>query len=441
MFISFSDSPNRQPQFIKLSKLNNDDKLFYTPTKTFLNESTLMAPATPSSLTVEYSIDTKNSISEYSAQSCRSSPSELAHTLVVNVPDNISDGEEESIIITQTYPAQDIYEENIRLRNEIEELQNELLVANHVEESIESEQGGMVEKLHSLRREYEYKVTQQRLEIEHLTKTKNTDFKRNSKKFQQNLEKQNQDLCQQHTDNQKEIEMLKEKLHLQELENAQYLKQINDLESGLERCRIDLQVTRQDLEQHRARALKTLQEKEKLIAELKDNNLNIGVDSSTTNMELQQLRQECNVLRQENQQVCEQLKIAKDELVNADLKFEETNRKITQANREAHDIILNERKKRTEAEEDSKTHLQETRVLKDELSSQFNNCSVKLRKQETEISRLRSKLSAISTPTSAVESRLSALTQTLVAKQNELEILTTEKNALRLQMEKIEVSN
>lgn len=65
---------------------------------------------------------------------------------------------------------------------------------------------------------------------------------------------------------------------------------------------------------------------------------------------------------------------------------------------------------------------------------------MKLRKQEAEISRLRSQLSAISTPSSAVESRLSTLTQTLVTKQNELEHLTTEKNALRLQLEKIEVN-
>lgn len=49
-------------------------------------------------------------------------------------------------------------------------------------------------------------------------------------------------------------------------------------------------------------------------------------------------------------------------------------------------------------------------------------------------------LSAASTPSSKVESRLTSLTQTLVSKQQALEILTTERNALRLQLEKIEVS-
>lgn len=82
---------------------------------------------------------------------------------------------------------------------------------------------------------------------------------------------------------------------------------------------------------------------------------------------------------------------------------------------------------------------QEARGLREELASQLNNWTMKFRKQETEITRLRSQLSAASTPSSAVETRLSSLTQTLVAKQQALESLTTEKNALRLQLEKIEV--
>ena len=65
--------------------------------------------------------------------------------------------------------------------------------------------------------------------------------------------------------------------------------------------------------------------------------------------------------------------------------------------------------------------------------------SLKLRNQESEIARLRTQLSAAVTPSSEVESRLSTLTQTLVSKQQALESLTTERNALRLQLEKIEV--
>lgn len=39
-----------------------------------------------------------------------------------------------------------------------------------------------------------------------------------------------------------------------------------------------------------------------------------------------------------------------------------------------------------------------------------------------------------------IESRIKLLTQTLMLKQNKLETVTTERNALRLQIEKLEVS-
>ncbi|KAK0096657.1 hypothetical protein PV326_004797 [Microctonus aethiopoides] len=445
------ESPSRSGHYMKLlqnlpitpSKSIQTKKDEYipflnTPTKSLINNG----PSTPSSLSVEYSADNKDIISEYSVQSGRSSPI-IPDSLIVDVPDIDNDDDDDDdddgddiIVMTENPP--DIYAENARLKNELEELRNELLMTNHVEKSIESEQSGLLQKFDVLKQEYEYKLMQQRLEIEHLSKGKCVDNKKLSKVTLKNLEERNELLCRQYNDNQKEIVMLKEKLHLLEIENGQYLKQISDLKSMLERNRLDLQTTQQDLEQHRARALKTLQEKEKLISELRDNNSPIGLDNSTTNMELHQLKQECIVLREENDQVCKQLKIAREDLVNADLKIEETSRKIALANREAHEIILAERQKRTEAEDDARSHVEETRKLKDELASQLNNYTMKLRKQETEISRLRSQLSAISTPSSAVESRLSTLTQTLVTKQNELEHLTTEKNALRLQLEKIE---
>lgn len=39
-----------------------------------------------------------------------------------------------------------------------------------------------------------------------------------------------------------------------------------------------------------------------------------------------------------------------------------------------------------------------------------------------------------------IDSRLQSLTQTLMTKQNALEVVTTERNALRIQLEKLDVS-
>lgn len=86
--------------------------------------------------------------------------------------------------------------------------------------------------------------------------------------------------------------------------------------------------------------------------------------------------------------------------------------------------------------------LQELRAVRDELSRQVAQLASRVRERDTELSRLRSQLSQ--RPSSPMgdelENRLHTLTQTLVLKQSSLETVTTEKNALRLQLEKIEVS-
>ncbi|XP_034942391.1 golgin-84 [Chelonus insularis] len=413
-----------------------------TPIKKFINDSVINKPTIQSTTSRDHFHD-KDATSEYSthtngsslllssslsssSSSISSSPSaKLQHTLV-NVPDTVNQ------YFTSEDDPLNTYSESSNFKKEIDEKENEiLLIENNVDKFSEDEEKEKNQK-------HEYETNPQNFEVDHLLNSKKLNNSKSLKTSHGKLEEQNKKLYRQYTDNQKEIEKLKEQLRMHEVESIQYIKQITDLQSVLEKTRLDLQSTRQELEQHRARALKTLQEKEKLISELKDNNLNTGIDNSTTIMEMNQLKQECSILRQENQQLCEQLKIAREELVNADVKMEECNRKIVLANREAYEIISNEKKRRVEAEEDARIHLEETRKLKDELSSQLNNWSVKLRKQESEISRLKSRLSAVSTPSSAVETRLATLTQTLVTKQNELASLTTEKNALKLQLERVE---
>lgn len=69
-------------------------------------------------------------------------------------------------------------------------------------------------------------------------------------------------------------------------------------------------------------------------------------------------RQECGVLRDENLQVREQLRLVREELTNADLRIEETSRKSVEASREAYEVVSAERRKRLEAEEDARVHLE-----------------------------------------------------------------------------------
>lgn len=108
------------------------------------------------------------------------------------------------------------------------------------------------------------------------------------REMERNLEKQSELLGKQETDHQKEIVILNEKLKALEVEKSQQSKQITDLQFVIDRNRQELNLVRSELEQHKARALKTLQEKEKLIAELK-NNAPTAMDEVTL-MELNQLK-------------------------------------------------------------------------------------------------------------------------------------------------------
>jgi len=201
------------------------------------------------------------------------------------------------------------------------------------------------------------------------------------RELERHLEKQNEFLGKQ-TDFQKEIVVLNEKLKALEVEKLEQSKQVVDLQSIIDRNRQELNSIRSELEQHKARALKTLQEKEKLIAELKSN-APTAMDEATI-MELNQLksvqltsvfyksiinmrqsfykhiilnhRQERDSVREENQQMCQQLKMLREELMNADLNLEKIRQKSAETNLQNQEILANERRRRLETEEDMRLH-------------------------------------------------------------------------------------
>ncbi|XP_043524697.1 golgin subfamily A member 5 isoform X2 [Frieseomelitta varia] len=381
-----------------------------------------MSPPTPSSLMVEHPTDTTDSASDLSIHSGRSSPS-FMHTSV-EVPDNLN--------------LDDVNVNNVNFsKNETNALNNEIMENQNSGVVLNNDHNVMMEKSNIIQQGYEYDVKQENMEINKLMNSSHNKYiKKYLKEVERNLEERNELLGKQKTDHQKEIIVLNEKLQSLYAEKVQLSKQIIELQAALERSRSELNSTRSDLEQHKARALKTLQEKEKLIAELRCNE-STGMDDITI-MELNQLRQERDILREENQQCSEQLRIVREELINADVKLEKMRQKSAEANIQAQEILATERRRRLDAEEDARLHSDEIRSLKDELIRQRNNYTMQLQKNDSEIARLRMQLSAASTPSSEVESRLASLTQTLVSKQQALETLTTERNALRLQLEKIE---
>lgn len=142
-----------------------------------------------------------------------------------------------------------------------------------------------------MQHDWERKLNRQKFETETLVKSsKDSDLRSHLRLAQRDLEEKDELLDKQQTDHQKEMNVLKERLISLEAENTEFAKMLAETQATLERNRSDLTATRSELEQHRARALKTLQEKEKLIAELRGN-ATTGLDDATL-MELNQLRYE-----------------------------------------------------------------------------------------------------------------------------------------------------
>lgn len=67
-------------------------------------------------------------------------------------------------------------------------------------------------------------------------------------------------------------------------------------------------------------------------------------------------RQERDSVREENQQMCQQLKILREELANADLNLEKIKQKSAETNLQNQEILASERRRRLEAEDDMKLH-------------------------------------------------------------------------------------
>lgn len=134
-----------------------------------------------------------------------------------------------------------------------------------------------------------YKVKPSYSQMNNLTGfVENKSIPKYVKETERNLEKQNDLLGKQETDQQKEIIFLNEKLKALEVEKLEQSKQIIGLQFVIDRNRQEVNSIRSELEQHKARALKTLQEKEKLIAELKSS-APTAMDEATI-MELNQLK-------------------------------------------------------------------------------------------------------------------------------------------------------
>ncbi|KAJ6636387.1 Golgin-84 [Pseudolycoriella hygida] len=266
------------------------------------------------------------------------------------------------------------------------------------------------------------------------------------------------DKCEQLT---AEKEMLADKIENLERSNENYVKSISDLElklsksqqsesdlsNKLEWAKRECEQTATELQQYRSRAQSTLQMKDKIIEQLKqkDHASDATISANRINsFEIENLNAEKNALLEEIRVQGEQLEeirryVEKLENVQRDQEMEFDKRvNVLNGN------LRLEETKWMQYETENKLQMKELSSVKDEMKRLQIEYGNKIREKESELLQLRTKLAQRSSspqPSFGLEERVQSLTQSLVQKQTSLENITADRNALRIQLEKIETQH
>lgn len=274
---------------------------------------------------------------------------------------------------------------------------------------------------------------------------------------QENKVKELEALCQALIDEKNELYV--KQTSTQE-SNAKYIKSISELESivskhiqneqelqqKLEIAKTETQNVTTELQQYRVRAHATLQLKEKMIEQLKENvipnamNKNPNANSEQIMLiELEQLKNERQNLIDEISALSGKFERSKLQWQTTEDTFNGTVRELEGKVEELQQRLNVETTKLHQLDDDLGIKQKELLSAREELVKQRTAFSVKVHEKESEITKLRNKMhNRPTSPSSDLELRLSSLTQSLVQKQNTLESITAERNALRLQLEKLD---
>ncbi|XP_049820330.1 golgin-84 isoform X2 [Aethina tumida] len=247
-----------------------------------------------------------------------------------------------------------------------------------------------------------------------------------------------------------EAQNLHQKIAKLELENQDLNKQLlnlqhlysglrndnSNLQTQIERTNEQLSFAQQEKEQYIARAQRILQEKENLIA-LKQENASPEENENIFANYNDQLKEELKFQQEKNNELLEKNQRLTSDIQSLQMQHQVILNGLQQSNQALEDSLLNEKKFRKSAEEDCIIKTREIQAKHQELTQ----LEMQLKEHENEIAKLQLALKQkkMVNVNEDLESQVQSLTQTLMMKQNNLETVTTERNALRLQAEKLEM--
>uniref|UniRef100_A0A2K5TVH6 Golgin subfamily A member 5 n=1 Tax=Macaca fascicularis TaxID=9541 RepID=A0A2K5TVH6_MACFA len=267
-----------------------------------------------------------------------------------------------------------------------------------------------------------------------------------------------------------ERQNLAEAITLAERKYSDEKKRVDELQQQVKLYKLNLESSKQELIDYKQKATRILQSKEKLINSLKEGSGFEGLDSSTANsMELEELRHEKEMQREEIQKLMGQIHQLRSELQCLPLKsLPDVVKLMTKINlpsanpenskdmeaqqvneaesareqlQDLHDQIAGQKASKQELETELERLKQEFHYIEEDLYRTKNTLQSRIKDREEEIQKLRNQLTnktLSNSSQSELENRLHQLTETLIQKQTMLESLSTEKNSLVFQLERLE---
>ncbi|XP_068108367.1 golgin subfamily A member 5 [Hyperolius riggenbachi] len=239
-----------------------------------------------------------------------------------------------------------------------------------------------------------------------------------------------------------ERQNLAESVVAAERKHMEEKRRSDDLQHQLKLAKSTTESVKQEMMDYKQKATRILQSKEKLISSLKEGSGMEGLDGHmASSMELEEMRHERDMQREETQRLLAQMQQLKAELQDVEAQQVSEAETSREQMNDLQEQIAEQRRSKQELDAELERQKQELQYTQEDFHRTKNTLQGRIRDREDEIQKLRNQITnkALSSSSQTeLEDRLHQLTETLIQKQTMLESLSTEKNSLVYQLERLE---
>lgn len=237
------------------------------------------------------------------------------------------------------------------------------------------------------------------------------------------------------------------KLNVEKTKNMEMASQLKNSQSKLKASSDHL---KQELEDYKLKAAKTLQAKDRIIAQLKESSMSGdgsealgegGEGSSMRLIEIEELKSERDYLKDELDSKASSIELLRAEIAELET---QTSIEIETLKDEQRSLLEQQedmKQTKTYLEQDLKSVRQQLDYAQEELYKQKSGFTSRLQEKEAEVDKLRAQLTiknSGSTTEKELENRLHLLTENLIQKQTLIEGLQSENHSIFFQLERSE---